>query len=508
MRKIKPLVFWPPFLVLVCSTIYSLVDGEGFLQNATQLNDFLLDHFGWLYSLAALSFLALCIWVYFSPIAHLRIGGAQAKPILSKWRWFSITLCTTIAIGILFWGAAEPLYHLHQPPAGLELTPNSIASMRFSMSTMFMHWTLIPYSLYTTAGLMFALMYYNAKRPFSLGVLLYPLFGERTTGGLSSFLDALCLYSLVAGMAASLGAGILTISGGLETLLGIESNAWMLGVITFAIVFAFILSAASGLMKGIRVLSDWNIRAFMVLAAFVFFTGPTLFLFKLGVESLGEFVQTFFQRSLYIGLAPEDNWSQSWTIFYWANWLAWTPISGLFLGRLAVGYTVREFIRFNLIYTSLFGGVWMVIFGGTSLHLDFFGESSPMYQVLQSGGPENVIFELLARLPFSKFVSIFFLLIAFLSFVTASDSNTSAMSGISSTGISPESPEPSFWIKVIWGVIIGVVAWTMITFAGIDGIKMASNLGGFPILFLMILVGFALVRVVWQGGVDSVDNNQ
>ena len=499
MRRFKPQVFFPPFLFLLCSVVYSLIDPDGFLENVTQLNSFLLDRFGWLYSLSALSFLILIVGVYFSPIAHLRIGGEEAKPILSKWRWFSITLCTTIAVGILFWGAAEPLFHLHQPPAGLGLEANTIPAMRFSMSTLFMHWTLIPYSLYTTAGLLFALMYYNARRPFSLGALLYPLLGERTTGYLSDVIDAVCLYSLVAGMAASLGAGILTITGGMETLLGVESNALLLGVITSMIVLAFILSAASGLMKGIRVLSDWNIKAFVALAIFVFVAGPTLFIFKIGVEGLGEFMQTFFQRSLYVGLAPEDNWAESWTIFYWSNWLAWTPISGLFLGRLAVGYTVREFIRFNLVYTSLFGAVWMVIFGGATLYFDFFSAGSPMYDVLQSEGPENVIYALFAQLPLAKVVSIVFLLITFLSFVTASDSNTSAMSGISSSGISPESPEPSFWIKVIWGLTIGTVAWTMISFSGIDGIKMASNLGGFPILFLMILVGLSLARVARSG---------
>lgn len=501
MKRLKPWVFWPPFLFLIGSAGYSLVDADGFITNARGLNNWILDRFGWLYSLSALSFLVLCIWVYFSPIAHLRIGGAAAKPMLTKWRWFSITLCTTIAIGILFWGSAEPLYHLHEPPAGLGLEANSIPAMRFSMSTMFMHWTLIPYSLYTTAGLLFALMYYNARRPFSLGALLYPLFGERTMGGLGNAIDAVCLYSLVAGMAASLGAGILTISGGMESLFGIESNAFVLGVITFLIVMAFVISAASGLMKGIRLLSDWNIKAFVGLALFVFLAGPTLFLFKLGVEGLGEFLQTFFERSLYIGLAPEDNWSESWTIFYWANWLAWTPVAGLFLGRLSVGYTVREFIQFNLFYPSLFGGLWMIIFGGTTLHMDFFSEGSPMYTVLQAGGPENVIFELFNRLPMSQVVSVFFLLVTFLSFVTASDSNTSAMSGISSTGISPDSPEPSLLVKVIWGFTIGLIAWTMITFSGIDGIRMASNLGGFPILFLMLLVGLSLWKVA-RGGTN------
>ncbi len=496
MKQLKHSVFWPPFLFLLLSVTYSLVDLEGFTKNATALNSFLLDRFGWLYSLSTLAFLIICLSVYFSPLAKVRIGGPDAQPLLTKWRWFAITLCTTIAVGILFWGTAEPLYHLHQPPTGLGIQPNSIEAMRFSMSTMFLHWTLIPYGIYTTAGLLFALMYYNYNRPFSLGSLLYPLLGKRTEGGLSKVIDAFCLYSLVAGMAASLGAGILTIAGGLESLLGWQSSGLLLGMIALAIVVVFVISAASGLMRGIRILSDWNIKAFFFLAIFVFLAGPTLFTLKLGVEGLGDFFQNFFQKSLYVGLTPEDNWSESWTIFYWANWLAWTPVTALFLGRLALGYTVREFIHFNLFYPSIFGALWMIIFGGTTLHQDFFSPDSPMYTILQAGGPENVIYGVFDRLPFAGFMSVLFLAITFLSFVTASDSNTSAMSGLSAQGISPESPEPSIVIKVVWGITVGLVSWTMINFAGIDGIKMASNLGGFPILFFMILVAASLVKVM------------
>ena len=495
MRNLKHGVFWPPFLILLVSVIYSLHDSTDFITKATAINSFLLDKFGWLYSISTLLFLGIIVWIYFSPMAKVRIGGKEAQPFLTKWRWFTITLCTTIATGILFWGTSEPLYHLHTPPQGLNIEPNSLESMRFAMSTLFMHWTLIPYGIYTAAGLLFALVYYNLKRPFSLGSMLYPIFGERVEGGIGKTIDAICLYSLVAGMSASLGTGILTISGGLQTLYGIQSSTFLLAIIALVIVATFVLSAVSGLMKGIRLLSDWNIKAFIGLAIFVFLCGPSLFILKIGVESIGEFLQTFFQRSLYIGLSPEDKWAESWTIFYWANWLAWAPVSALFLGRLSYGYTVREFIHFNLLYPSIFGAIWMMIFGGTALHFDYFSEGNPIYEVLQNQGIEHVSFTILAALPFDKIISALFLIIVFLSFVTASDSNTSAMSGLSSTGISPDSPEPSLGIKVIWGMAIGAVSLIMITNSGIDGVKMVSNLGGFPALFFMIFAGFALVKL-------------
>ncbi|MFK7934751.1 MAG: BCCT family transporter [Saprospiraceae bacterium] len=496
MQQLRLSVFLPPFLFLLASAIYSLIDTEGFLFFAKTANDWILTHFGWLFSISTLTFLGIVIMVYFSPLAKVKIGGKDAAPILSKWRWFSITLCTTIAIGILFWGGAEPLYHFHQPPTGLGISPESPAAARFGLATMFLHWTFTPYGIYTMSGLTFALVYYNLKQPFSLGSMLYPLIGDRAHGNLGKFIDAISLYALVAGMASSLGAGILTIASGLETVIGIPKTAFTLGLVAAAIVITFIVSAASGLQKGIRILSDINIRFFFGFGIFVFIFGPTLFILGFGVDALGEYFQQFFRRSLYTGVADGDGWANSWTIFYWANWLAWTPVTALFLGRLAVGRTVKEFIHFNLIYTSLFSIFWMMIFSGTSLYFDSTEANFPMFNTLQTGGPEAIIYALFERLPFSALMSFLFLLIAFLSYVTAADSNTSAMASISSTGISPETPEPPLFIKVAWGASVGVIAWVMVAFAGIDGIKMASNLGGFPALFLIIAVAGSLIKLM------------
>lgn len=494
-KTLKHRVFWPPFLLLLGAAIYSIVNAEGFLAYARAINDWILEYFGWLFSLATLAFLVICIWVYFSKLGEKKIGGIEAVPILGKWRWFSITLCTTIATGILFWGAAEPLFHYHSPPSGWNITAESPAAAAFSLATMFLHWTFTPYGIYTLAALSFALVYYNLKQPFSISSMLFPLFKKELSPLFSDVLDALCLFSLTMGMAASLGSGILLIAGGLDSVFGIEKSEFLLFAIALTIVVVFIISAASGLMKGIRLLSDWNIRAFIVLGIFAFISGPTLYILDFGTESIGVYLQTFFEKSLYTGAAADDAWAKSWTIFYWANWLAWTPVTAVFLGRLSYGYTVRELIRFNLLYPAAFSIFWMMIFSGSSLYFDI-KEGHALYEVLQNQGFENVIFALFERFPLSGFVSIFFLLIAFLSYVTAADSNTSAMSGISSTGISPDSPSPALGIKIAWGLTIGTVAYVMVTYANIDGIKMAGNLGGFPALFLMIAIAIGVIRMV------------
>ena len=487
---------------------YSLWNTSSFIQLTTIINNWILSTFGELISVSVLFFLALSIIAYFSPLGKLKIGGEEAKPLLTKWRWFSITLCTTIATGILFWGTAEPLFHLHGPPSGLGIEPHSTQAIGFSISTMYLHWTFIPYGIYTMAGLAFAWSYYNLKQPFTLGTMIYPAIGSRAIGSVGKVVDAISLFSLIAGMAASLGAGLIILAGGLETLAGIEYSYITLGLMAILIVGTFIISSVSGLQKGIKTLSDINIKIFIGLAVFIFVFGPTMFILKWGFVGIWEFVTTFFSKSL-IGFTEEGReWSQSWTVFYWSNWLAWTPITALFLGKIAKGYTVKEFIRINLLYPSLFSIVWMMIFSNTSLYFDTIETAAPLYSILNTeGGVSKVIFAILGKLPLAQITSIVFLIAAFLSYVTAADSNTSAMSGISSKSID-ENDEPYIWMKVIWGILIGTIAWVMISFSGdgqtsgLDGIKMLSNLGGLPALFLMLVVAFGMMKMIWKSWKD------
>ncbi|MEL6866109.1 MAG: BCCT family transporter [Bacteroidota bacterium] len=490
-------VFFPPLIFLLFTIIYSLNNNDQFLAKAQMANRWILQNFGWLFTWSTFLFLLILLGVYFSPFAKLRIGGEEAQPILSKWRWFAIALCTTLATGLLFWGVAEPLYHFNQPPDGLGVKERSEGAAAFSMSTMFMHWSFTPYGIYTITGLVFALVYYNLKQPFSIASLLYPLFGKKVYGTLGTLLDILCLYGLVAGMAASLGTGIFALMGGLDQVLGIPSSDFWLGIVGLAIVATFIVSAASGLNKGIRILSDWNIKAFFVLVLFVAITGPTSYMLEMAWTGVRDYGQHFLSRSTNIQSGIDTEWQYSWTIFYWANWFAWAPVAALFLGRLSVGYTVRDYLHFNLIFPSLFAMLWMSIFSGIALEQDVQSQGD-LFDLLTREGEQYVLYRLFESLPLSQGISILTILTLFISYVTAADSNVSAMSAMSSQGINPSNPEAPLWIKVAWGSVIGLIAWIMITTAGVDGIRLLCVLGGFPSLFIILLAGLGLIRIVWK----------
>ncbi len=487
-------VFWPPFLLLLVAVGFNVANPDLFGELITAANDWVLAHFGWMYTICAFSALVLCIWISFSPFGRVRLGGVNAKPLMNRWNWFAITICTTIAVGILFWSTAEPVTHFHSPPESLGIKPDSPASARFSIAALYHHWTITPYAIYCVASLMFAFAHYNMQQPFSLGSTLVPLLGEKQSRRFGGLIDAVCLYSLVAGMAAALGTGILTISGGLNSLWGVPRGNLVFGAIAISIVASFVASSATGLMKGIRILSDINAKALFALALVVLFTGPTLFIFRSGFAALGEYGMRFFQLSLGANLVSQDPWAIQWSVFYWAVWLAWTPITACFLGRIAYGRTVREFMIVNLVYPALFSLVWMAIFGATTLHLEMAGAG--LGELMASSGTESVSYAVLESLPFGTILVGFYLLSAFVCFVTSADSNTTAMASISSRGVTLENPEGDLKVKVAWGMLVGATAWVMISFADVEGIRMISTLGGFPAAILLFLIMASLVCVL------------
>lgn len=504
-RNIRPLVFWPPFLLLIAAVIMSFANLEAFLDVTSTLNSWVLEHFSWLFSIGTLTMVVTCIWVFFSPLGKVRIGGEHATPLISRWRWFSIALCTTVAIGILFWATAEPMYHLHSPPTSMGLEPGSADAAKFAMSTLFLHWSLTPYAIYTIPALMFALAHYNLGKPFSLGSALSPLFGDRMLSKPGQLIDALALYALVAGMAASLGTGVLTLAGGLDNVFSVGTGPLVLGIITLLIVVTFILSAASGLKKGIAMLSSLNTRIFFLIFGFVFLFGPTTWILSIGIEGLGVYLGNFVEKSLFTGAASGDEWPKSWTIFYWANWLAWAPVTALFLGKISRGYTVREFLVINMLLPALFACAWMSVFGGTALSMDMNSDGM-LNKALEATGPESIVYVLLDNLPLAGITVAVFIFVSFLSYVTAADSNTEAMSSLcqedneaSLSNTTETYDSGKFTLKLIWGCTIGFVAWIMTSFAGIEGIKMMSNLGGLPALFIVLGCNAALIRCLLSG---------
>lgn len=493
-KSIRPLVFFPTFLILISALLLSLFDLDKFTSVTTALNNKVLENFSWLFSLGSFYLLVLIAITYFSKLGNIRIGGEKSTPRITKPRWFMVVLCTTLAVGVLFWTTAEPIYHLHTPPESLEIQPNSSEAILFAFSAMFLHWGFTPYAIYCVPALIFALAFHNLRLPFSISSLLMPICGRYLTPRVADIIDALALYSLVVGMASSLGTGALTLIGGISQFFDIERNMFTLGIVITIIVFTFVCSAASGLNKGIAQLSKINFWMLIALFLFVLITGPTVFMLSLGAEGFGAYLNNFFRLSLFTGQAAHDPWPQWWSVFYWAVWFAWAPITAMFLGKIACGYTVKEFIRINLIYPSLFILLWISVFSGISVYLDTQG-GGELYSVLNDSGVEQLLYYIMGKLPGSGLTCFFLIFVAFISYVTAADSSTDAIGDLCTKNFNSDSDEKiSMPIKILWGALIGLVSWVMVSTVGLDGVKQLSNLGGLPATLIVLACSFTLVH--------------
>lgn len=488
--KLNHAIFWPPFLLLLGAVIFSFINEEGFAAGMNAIYTWVTDQFDWLYALLALAAVLILIVIFCSKAGNIRFGGPDAKPKYTFFQWFAMSLCGGIAIGIVFWGAAEPIIHLSAPAGGIE--PFSGDAVMFSISTCYLHWSVTPYALYNLATIPIALAVYNYHQKLSISSGLYFLMGERCNGSIGKLIDAVSLFALVGGIATSLGLGIMQVSSGVSFLSGIDASPFMWLIIAIVIVIAFTASSALGMDKGLKWLADQNIKLYAIVLLFILIVGPTAYICKLGIQGMGEFATTFFAKSTFLGVDTGEDWSRWWSIFYWAAWIAYAPVVGVFLTRLCYGRTIRQFLAVNLIGPAMFGILWFTIFGGTAMDMQLSG-AFDLATALTENGTESAVFTFFSQMPLGIPLVVVFLVIIMISFVTMADSMTS-VAAILSTGNSGSEEEPPLTMKLVWGIIMGALAYVMITFSGIDGTKMLATLASFPLLFLMIVFIISMIK--------------
>ena len=493
-KQIRWAIFLVPWVLAVATIVLNLVNGEAFNSVIMSITSFILGDFDWLFALMAFVCVVLVVAAYFSPFGNVRIGGSKAKPVLNKSNYIWIVLCTIMAAGILLWACAEPMYHYYNPPTSVN--PESPEAITFIMKDIFLEWTFTPMCIYGMPAILFAFLFFNAKKKYSIGTMLYPAISYEKAEKAGPVVDCICLLALVCGMAASMGSAVFLVADGTSSLTNgaVTSNA-LLWTIIAAIIVAFVASAVSGVMNGIRILSTINSRIYMALGLFVFLFGPTFYILRLTVEGFGAYLSSFCQSSLMLSGADGDGWAMWWPVFYWCNWMAWMPVTSTFLARISKGYSVKEVVRVVVVYPALFSVAWLGLFSTSSIYYELAGKG--INDAMVNGGTASATYAVLQQLPVPVLSIAVFLAIVFVSFITASDSNTNAMAGLCTEGISVEDTESPAWLKIVWGITIGALCVIFINaFQSTDALKYLSNLGGFPIVFLLIFIAISFVKVM------------
>lgn len=507
-ESIAPRVFYPSALIILAFVLVGTIwQTEGAVDDIDKQMDFsvVLDNvntwitqkLGWYYIFVVFGFVLFAAGVGVSRLGRIKLGPDDSKPEFSRTSWYAMLFSAGMGIGLVFWGAAEPLAHYASPPYA---SPETEAAARDAMHASFMHWGVHAWAIYIVVGLSLAYAVHRKGRPLSLRWTLEPLLGDRVRGPIGDLIDITAVVATLFGVATSLGLGTQQINAGLDALGWVsapddpaDTNAAQI-IIILVITSIAIWSVVTGVKKGIKWLSNINMVLAAVVLLFVFATGPTLFQLRELFTSIGYYFQNILQTSLDAGAFPVEEsgypeaggFQAAWTAFYWGWWISWAPFVGVFIARISRGRTVREFCLGVLLVPTAISFVWFAVMGGTALHQAMGGAD------ILGLDEASALFAVLDNLPATELVTGLATLLVVTFFVTSSDSGSLVIDTLASGG-DLEPPKPT---RVFWASAEGAVAITLLVVGGIVALQTVSIVTALPFSIIMIAICVATVKAL------------
>jgi choline/glycine/proline betaine transport protein len=491
----EPAVFLPAAFAVVGFVAFGTLATDTARRTFDAIQSFLVDTFGWFYLLTATTLLVFCLWLFTSRFGRIRLGTPDDRPEFSDAAWFSMLLSAGMGIGIVFFGAAEPLLHYLDPPVGEGGTPEAVReAMRFT----FFHWGLHPWAIYTALALPLVYFHFRHDLPLAPRSLLYPLLGERIRGWPGHVVDVLCTVGTLFGVATSLGLGAIQINAGLARLVDLPQGTGMQLAVIGGVTAVATVSVVTGLHRGVRALSQFNIGLAIALCAFVFLFGPTVKILETFVGGVGHYLQTLPGTSLRTNPGGDGEWLSAWTLFYWSWWISWAPFVGVFVARISRGRTVREFVGTALLVPTLGGFIWFSAFGATTLEVHAAG--GDIAEVVRDN-EAMALFAVLETLPFHELTWAAATLLVIVFFVTSSDSGSLVDDMVTSGG----HPNPPRVQRLFWALAEGAVAATLLWAGGLQALRSASLTTGIAVsVFLLVAMRGLLRALRIDAGTDGV----
>ena len=478
-----------PLAVIVAAVVsWGLAAPDSFSTFADSAFSWVIENLGWAFVLGGTIFVAFVIVIALSGFGRIRLGSADERPEFKTTSWIAMMFAAGMGIGLMFYGAAEPLAMYRDGVPGHETHEVGTAMAQ----TMF-HWTLHPWAVYAIIGLAIAYSTFRLGRKQLLSSAFVPLIGEEAADGwVGKLIDGFAVFATIFGTACSLGLGALQISSGLEAsgIVDNPSTALTVGIVS-VLTLAFLLSAMSGVSKGIQWLSNANMVIAAILAIFVFVLGPTVAQLNMLPTAVGNYLNNFFEMAARTAESADGEAGEflsGWTIFYWAWWISWSPFVGTFLARISRGRTVREFCLGVMLVPAGLSTVWFAIFGGTAIKMEQAGES-----IYGGGTNEEQLFNLLHSLPGGYIMGVFALILLGTFFITSADSASTVMASMTQSGKTEAKP----WLAAMWGLATAFVGLTLLISGGSDALNSLQSVtivAATPFLFILIALMFAIVK--------------
>ncbi len=480
---------------LVCGAIaaWGIIAPEHLSSVADGITETAFGAIGWFFMGSVTLFLVVSLWLGFSRYGKLRLGPENEPPEFRTLSWLSMLFAAGMGVGLIFWGVAEPVSHFATPPVGIGGTPQAA---RNAMVLTNFHWGLHAWAIYAMAALVLAYFSFRKGTPYLPGAPIRFSFRGRWTGPVAGMADFFGVIAVAIGVAGSLGMGVFQVQTGLHEISGVSNESTVVSVMVLAGIFiAYMLSASTGLEKGIRILSNFNICLALALVLFLLVVGPTGFLLETFTGSIGDYLSSLPGLSLHLFTYRDlDQWENNWTLAYFIFWIAWAPFVGIFIARISKGRTIREFVLGVLLVPTVFSMLWFAVFGGTGIHMELHG-TGQLSELVQ----EDVtvaLFSLFEQLPMARLLSAAAVLLLITFLVTSADSATYVLGMLTSGG----SMNPSVPKKVTWGVFIAVLAAALMFTGSIHPLRAVVAACAVPFVLIMLMQAAALLREIRKEG--------
>lgn len=479
-------VFKVSVIIVAIIVILGAINPTQFGAVSGAISNWVSNHFGWYYMIITSGMLFFCVFLIFSPIGKLKLGKPHHKPEFSTRSWLTMLFSAGMGIGVVFYSTSEPISHVLAPAVAEAGSDEAILE---SIRATIFHWGAHAWGMYGAVALALAYFQFRKGESGLLSKTLRPILGDRVDGPIGSLIDILTVFATVVGVAVSLGLGTTQVNGGLNYLFGVPINITVQGIIIIVVTFLFLFSAWSGLSKGIRYLSNLNMFIALILLLAVLFLGPTMLILNMIPTATGEYINTFISKTL--DAAPlnsnQNDWLQSWTIYYWAWWLSWSPFVGIFIARVSKGRTVREFVLALLTVPTAIGIIWFTVFGVTGIEM---AEQVPS---IIDFGPETQLYAIFNEMPLSTVLSVLAIILVSSFFITSADSATFVLGMQTAYG----SLRPSAFIKIVWGIALSSIAFILLLSGGetgLEALQSAAIIAALPFSFVIIMMMFSFYK--------------
>lgn len=468
--------------------VWSIANRDSFISVSNKLYDIIIVNAGWLYLLLIAGFVVFCIALAFSRYGDIRLGKDNEEPEYSTVSWFAMLFCAGMGVGLVFWGVSEPLSHFLFPDNMGGGTPEAFD---FAIKSTFMHWGIHPWAIYAVIGLSIAYFSFRKGEKNLISSSFIPIVGrKRVEGMFGNAIDILTVFITVIGIATSLGLGAMQINGGLSYLTGIGYTLKSQIIIIATVTVFYTMSSVSGVDRGIKILSNFNLILFIGLAVIAFVAGPKVEILNGFVNGMGEYISGIATESLKLHVYEDNSWLQGWRVFYWAWWISWGPFVGSFIARISRGRTIRQFMCGVLFVPLLVSCMWFAIFGVMGIDLAFENVFSLEYLGEIVKTPETALFIVLNEYPLGSVLSVIAIVLLFTFFITSADSGTFVLGIFTSDGAA----NPTNRRKVIWCVIISFFAIGLLVTGGLKSVQTVSLVVAFPFLFIIAALCWSLFK--------------